>query len=147
MILRCNYCAWKIIVVYLVISCPLGMWLVCILAELACARQRVNISLLVCACTCICPCMQVNKRLSLVRYRWKGGKQLILNASPFLNLKLEVNEGKKKRNPKGKLASNYTHFIFYTFCFYFMAAQLWIFKLSLYQMGTGRLRIVWFLLR
>lgn len=73
------------------------MWLVCILAELARARQRVNISLLVCACTCICPCMQVNKRLSLVRYRWKGGKQLILNASPFLNLKLEVNEGNKKK--------------------------------------------------
>lgn len=47
-------------------------------------------------------------------------KPLLLNASPFLNPKLEVYENKKRRNPEGELAS-YTHFILCSFCFYFMA--------------------------
>lgn len=60
-----------------------------------------------------------------MRYRWKGGKQLILNASPFLNLKLEVNEGKKKKKkPKGK-ASQQLHTLYLLhilFLFYGCAA-------------------------
>lgn len=55
-------------------------------------------------------------------------KPLLFNAIPFLNPKLEVYEKtkpKKKKKPGGKLASYYTHFIFfYSFCFYFTAAQL-----------------------